>query len=225
MSEALETTGSIFLDCKDEYRTLRQEMLEREGRIYDIAKYGALSVITFLSAYYQFNVDSKVAILFLQSLIFWITLTILENYTRIFIIGTYIEIVLERDSEIHYLKMSRHENEYHKIYYDEYVKSKKPWWVQWWGKLELRLPLIGKRWGRGTQVYSYLILMLFLLSWLTVLSKMNFQVPISDIIILVAVGMSVINILVVIKLWRLHKFREREEEVWKHYYEYKLKKG
>ncbi len=97
----------MTIDLKDEYATLRQEMLERFDRIHDTAKYGIGAFIAFLSYYFTTDFDDFIALTILQLLVALVGAYVLRLYRSIYTVGTYIAIVIEGNSKAKWHRMSR----------------------------------------------------------------------------------------------------------------------
>ena len=139
------------IDFKDEYATLRQEMLECFSRIHDTAKYGTGAFIGFLSYYYVYHddVDVFIALIVSQLLVALIGIPSLCLYHSIYDKGTYIMVIIEKNSEAKWHGMSRRLSDFGK----ERNKTKGFW--QW------PFPF-GKRWGEDSAQLAILLIFLTL---------------------------------------------------------------
>ena len=98
----------MTIDLKDEYGTLRQEMLGRFDRIHDTAKYGTGAFIAFMSFYYKSQgFDDLIALVVLQLLVAIMGMSSLRLYYSIYNVATYISITMESNSEAKWHRMSR----------------------------------------------------------------------------------------------------------------------
>ncbi|MFQ5976312.1 MAG: hypothetical protein ACE5J5_08370 [Candidatus Hydrothermarchaeales archaeon] len=101
------------IDHKDEYATLRQETLDRFGRIHDTSKYGVAGFVAVLGYYYSHNELDHTLILFvLQLLVSLIGLSALSQYHGIYRLSTYIAVISEKDSKARWHRMIRSYEDY-----------------------------------------------------------------------------------------------------------------
>ncbi len=203
----------MSVDRKDEYATLRQEMLERFERIHDTAKYGIGAFIAFISFYLAYSdFDNIVALLIMLSIVTLMALSALNNYQLIYTQGTYIAVIVEEGSDAKWHRMSRS--------YDDYLNKlrKMTWWEKW------PFP-IGLRWGADSTQFSYLAIALTFLSFGAVYLKTSFQAftP-SDLahcfFFVFICFLFVTNVILIYKLsWGMQNFRKKTENRWKDYRE------
>ena len=99
----------MSMDYKDEYASLRQEMLERFERIHDALKFGLGAFLIALSYYYiEDKFDGFIALIILQLIIAMIGLYSLRLFKSIYTMGSYIVAFIESTStEAKYHTMSR----------------------------------------------------------------------------------------------------------------------
>lgn len=198
----------MTINFKDEYATLRQEMLERFDRIHDTAKYGTGAFIAFLAYYYTIpNFDNFIALTILQLIVALVGMTSLRLYQSIYVTGTYIAVIIEDNSEAKWHRMSRQVGYYEK-------KSKKD---------KLPFPL-GKRWGADSAQLAIILMTLMLLGFGAVILKattlLAFQ-PLCALqwfLLLIILFLSVCNVIAVHQLWwGMHDFMQNCTETWKKY--------
>jgi len=205
---------------KDEYVTLRQEMLERFQRIHDTMKWGIGGFIAFISFYFSTSkvdiiLPNGVPLLIMQSIVTFIGLSVLVNYYGIYTEGTYIKIKLENSGE-RWHNMSRNFGKYMKNIYKPKAGE----------KVSLRYKL-GFLWGSDSAILSIIILCLALSSFGIILINEGcfnaiiwsdiYQIP----IFLIAYILFVINIILWYKLFLgMQKFKENTENRWNEYYKY-----
>lgn len=216
----------MAIDFKDEYATLRQEMLERFGRIHDTAKYGTGAFIAFLSYYYKVGRfdDYFFALVTFQLLVALIGLSALRLYQSIYDIGSYIAAIIEQDSEGRYHRMNRQRRDY------ERDVGKRRW------TYSLPFPL-GKRWGGDSAQFAILLVALTLIGLFAVLSKNDNLKTLfcpfcayealkcllflrsSEILVFTfIVILLTCNVMVIYKLWwGMKKFMTEKDEMWKQY--------
>jgi hypothetical protein len=99
----------MSVELKDEYATLRAEMMNRFERIFEIEKYGIGGVVALL-AYVQIapaTISGPLALAFLEVMILFMGLAALNEFQAIYRIGTYIALVSERGSPAKWHRMSR----------------------------------------------------------------------------------------------------------------------
>jgi len=210
--------GNIIpINHKDEYSTLRQEILQRFERIHDISKYGIGGFIAFISFYFSselFEVikplDNLLALLIMQLIVALMGLSLLNSYQRIYSIGTYIAVIIETGKEGKWHRMSRG--------YPDYLVKKKL--IK--GREKCFYP-IGEKWGTDSATLSFILFALIWVSFLTVWLKVkcfNAFIP-SDIshwivffIMLFFIG---INIVIFCKLLGIQEYRKKLEERWIEY--------
>ncbi len=196
------------IDHKDEYATLRQEMLQRFDRIHDTTKYGVVVFIAFLSFYLAaqgaLKLDSLVSLIIMNFIISLITLSVYHNFEVIYTHGTYIAVMIEEESEAKWHRMRRS--------YPDYIESIKK--KTWRDKLRIK-------WGGDSKQFSYLILVLTLFSFGVIYLKekcLNAFMPssISDwIIALLILILLAINLRHSYKLsFGMKKYRENIEKYW-----------
>lgn len=210
----------MSIERKEEYSSIRQEMLERFERIHDTTKYGLIVFFTFLTYYYSQSFDDMFALFVLQALVATIGLSILRLYRKIYELGTYIELIIERNLELGWHKMSRSLERYRKwkSENDPKWKGKEKWWDG------LPYP-IGLKWGGDSASTSLQLLFLSLIAYLTVYLKSK-SVDLNVFIILYYTNplfvansiLVLLNSVVFLQLWYgMKKFRESMEETWKYY--------
>lgn len=202
----------MTIDFKDEYTTLRQEMLERFERIHDTVKYSVGAFIAFLSYYYiSSDFDNLAAFTILQLLIALIGLTALRLYRSIYGVGTYIAVVIEDGSNAKWHRMSRqldrYENEHNKYH-----------WIY-----KLPFPL-GNRWGGDSAQVAILLIVLVLVAFGAMFSKaggLSESLPncISQwIFFILSLFILVSNLVVSYHMWWwMRKFAANSTETWKEY--------
>ena len=202
----------MTIDYKDEYGTLRQEMLERFDRIHDSMKYGTGAFIAFLSYYYATSEFSNyIALIILQLLVSLIGVCSLRHYQSIYRTGTYVAIIIEENSEAKWHRMSRQ--------LDSYWKSiNKDKWT-----CDLPFPL-GKRWGADSTMLAILLIILAIIGGVTVALRVEslpaFQsLQVFHWICLLLIGFLLINnVIIIYQLsWGMRKFMDNEVEAWKKY--------
>ena len=204
------------IDFKDEYATLRQEMLGQFERIHDTTKYGIGGFILFLSYYWHdHSSGGTFALLVLQFIVLLIGLYVLKLYRSIYIKGAYIAIVIEGTTRPRWHRMSRS--------VDKYLSGghiKKQCWVK---KQLDRLPYpIGERWGSDSAQYSIIILFLcvsaiFAVVLLADLSAFITRLlqswrPLSFLFIGLSFILIVLNLFIIYRLWFMD-----DTEKWKEY--------
>ncbi len=200
------------IDFKDEYATLRQGILERFGRIHDTAKYGTGAFIAFLSYYYMNpGFDNFIALIILQLLVVLIGMSSLRLYQSIYVVGTYIAVIIERDSKAKWHRMSRQLDCYEK-------KQNENKWT-----MASPFPL-GKRWGGDSAQIAIFLTTLTVLGFGAVFSRANSLLAFlpscaSELFFLIFVGiLFVCNMIIVYQLWwGMRNFMNKSVEVWKKY--------
>lgn len=202
----------MTIDFKDEYATLRQEMLARFERIHDTAKYGTGAFIALLSYYYANpSFDDLIALTIFQLMIAIIGMSFLRLYQSVYNIGTYIAVKIECDSEAKWHRMSRQKDSYEE-------KSGNIVWTQ-------RLPFpLGKRWGADSAQFAILLITLMLLGLGAVFFKapafLDFQnlYTLQWIFIAFIIIVLFCNVIVVYQLWwGMRNFMHNNVETWKKY--------
>ena len=199
----------MTIDFKDEYATLRQEMLERFDRIHDTAKYGTGAFIVFLSYYYTNpDFDNLLALTILQLIVALIGLASLRLYQSIYVAGTYIAVIIEDKSEAKWHRMSRQVDSYEE-------KNKKNKWIRL-----LPFPL-GKRWGADSAQLAILLITLMLIGFGAVFLKATTFQPLCALqcfFLLIVLFLSVCNAIAVYQLWwGMRNFMQNCAETWKKY--------
>ncbi len=200
------------IDFKDEYATLRQEILERFERIHDTAKYGVGAFIAFLSYYYTNpDFDDFTALTILQLLIALIGLTALRLYHSIYGVGTYIAVVIEDGSNVKWHRMSRQLDRYEKEH-KKYRRIHK-----------LPFPL-GRRWGEDSAQVAILLMVLILVGSNAVFSKAGGFTKIQPnctsqwIFFIMSLFILVVNIVVFHHMWwGMRRFVTDRSKTWKEY--------
>lgn len=201
----------MTVDYKDEYITLRQEMLERFDRIHDAIKYGTGAFIVFLSYYYTTtDFDNFISLTIFQLLVALVGFYCLSLYRSIYKVGTYIAVIIEEKSEVKWHRMSRQ--------FDFYSRNiKKNMWTS------LPFPL-GNRWGADSTMLAILLINLIIIAIGAVLLKVKslsaFQPSlVSHWIFLSIIGFLLLcNVITVYQLsWGMRKFMHNNVEIWKKY--------
>ena len=207
---------SMNIDFKDEYATLRQEMLNSFERIHDTAKYGIGAFIAFLAFYYSelnFNNDA-LALLILQLIVLLMGISFLRLFQSVYVEGTYIALIIENGPDAKWHRMSRS--------YNYYIKDKGK--EKWQDKLPFP---VGKRWGADSAQYSFIILILTIIALSAVYSKTNVDLWaflislkfLTNLIIFINLVLLSLNIIIFYKLlWGMKNFREDTDKIWKEYY-------
>ena len=157
----------MAISHEEEYKSLRQEMLELFQRIHDILKWGVGGFVVFLSFYlaiegaYGMVITDREALYIMLAIIAMMGLSVLRNYYGIYTIGTYIAVVIEKNNSGKWHRMSRQ--------YDDYLekmnknKKKEKLKVSWW---ERYLPWpVGSRWGADSMQLCYILIGLFITSF------------------------------------------------------------
>ena len=204
----------MTIDFEDEYATLRQEMLERFERIHDTIKYGVGAFIAFLSYYYttRSDFDKFMAFTILQLLVALIGMTALRLYHSIYVLGTYIAVVIECGSEAKWHRMSRQLDQYEKKH------KKYPW--------KHRLPFpFGERWGGDSAQGAILLMVLLLVGSVAIFSKAGcFSELLPNcapqwIFFIMSLFILAGNIAVFYYMWwGMRKFAANSTETWKEYH-------
>ena len=202
----------MTIDFKDEYATLRQEMLERFGRIHDTAKYGTGAFIAFLSYYLANpNFDIFFALTILQLLVALIGMSSLRLYQSIYVVGTHIAVIIEHDSKAKWHRMSRQ--------WDCFEKNKNK------NKWTCRVPFpIGKRWGADSAQAAIFLSTLIILGFVAAFSRVSNLSAFLHLccsqrfLVFVLIILLACNGIVIYKLlWGMRKFTQNTYESWKDY--------
>jgi hypothetical protein len=199
----------MTIDFKDEYVTLRQEMLDRFERIHDTAKYGIGAFVAFLSYYLVHpEFDDFISLLILQLLTALIGLSSLRLYRSIYVVGTYITVVIEHGSEAKWHRMSRQ--------LDDYDKGHK------WSH-SLPFP-VGNRWGADSAQTGILLIALIIVGISSVLYRAGISSAILHscllqwILFVFSIGIVFCNVVVVYQMfWGMKKFTKNCTVTWKKY--------
>lgn len=209
---------SIPIDHKDEYASLRQEMLERFARIHDTAKYGIVGFIAIIGFYYSRGdaLDPTFVLLILQSLVILIGFSTFGQYQLIFTLGAYIAVVIEKkSSKARYHMMNR--------FYKEYLEDNANQKEKWWNKL--LPPWWSKNWYTDPLSISYLILVLPVFGGFAVYLKTGcWNVFVSDsfhiFLFIISIFTFGFNMYMFYKLrWGMIKFKKETTDDWWRYSE------
>jgi len=199
------------IDFKDEYATLRQEMLDRFGRIHDTVKYGIGAFILFLSYYYgKDEFDNFIALAILQLFVTLIGVYSLRLYQSIYTIGTYIAIIMEKASGVRWHRMSRNIDKY-KIMERDGNKG---------GTTKT-----SKRWLSDSSSFAVLLVALMFIGFCAVFLKAQIRLSeLRELCIPQLVRCIIIVVITFFNFWilcmltfRMTPFREKCEETWKKY--------
>lgn len=214
----------MSIDFKDEYASLRQEILDRFSRIHDTAKYGIGAFIAFLSYYYTHSdFDDFFALIILQLLVALIGFSCLNLFRHIYRIGTYIAVVIEHDSKAKWYRMSRQLNEYKKEYDID--------------KTSRILPFpLGTRWGEDPAQIAILLAVLMFVGLATAFSHSSilktslsslFIHPLTTlpslcasqrIICIIAILLVLCNLVILVQLWLvMGNCMRKSKKTWKEY--------
>ncbi|MFZ3383559.1 MAG: hypothetical protein WA144_06500 [Candidatus Methanoperedens sp.] len=194
----MDSDRGMTLDFKDEYSTLRQEMLDCFDRIHDSMKYGIGAYIAFISYYYltpESSFGFLIALTIVQLLVALIGIYLFGLYKTIYRIGTYIAVNIEENSGPRWHRMSR-----------QYPKPK-----------GLKKILYG--WGSRARVDA-IFLIIFYLGFLETVALKKVDVDILDNIyyVIVPLILLIINILIICQLiWGMRTFIDDECKTWKSY--------
>jgi hypothetical protein len=206
----------MCVDFKDEYATLRQEMLERFGRIHDTGKYGIGAFIAFLSYYYTHpNFDDSTALIIFQLLVALMGFSCLNLYRHIYRIGTYIAFVIEKTGGVRWHRMSRSLDNYKKKFEIVNIFNK--------SKRLLPFPL-GTRWGEDPAQLALLLLILMVIGLGAVFSKIT---TLSEFLplctsqwyfLVITIVVFTCNVIVIYKLlWGMRNYKDNIVKTWKKY--------
>lgn len=187
-------------------------MLERFEKIHDTAKYGVGAFIAFLSYYYtRSDFDNLMAFTILQLLVALIGMTALRLYHSIYVVGTYIAVVIECSSEAKWHRMSRQLDQYEK-------KHKK---YRWTHQLPCRFC---ERWGGDSAQVAILLMVLVLVGSVAIFSKAGgFSELLPNcrpqwIFFIMSLVILAVNITVFYCMWwGMRKVAANRTETWKEY--------
>lgn len=206
------------IDHKDEYATLRQEMLERFARIHDTAKYGVGGFIAILGFYYAHigNIDHAFVLLILLALNILIGLSALSHSRAIYSLGTYMAVISEKNSKARWHRMIRHYSDYLKKYGKDIQKE-----YTWRDKLVV----FGRKRGVDPTMVSILTFALPFFGFVAVYLKAkcwNAIVPCDFIhicLFLLICLTTILSLIITCLLWfGMGRFTEKTEDNWKRYY-------
>ena len=207
----------MSIDHKDEYPTLRQEVLERFERIHDTAKYGVGGFVAVLGFYYsRDNLDHAFVLLILQSLVILIGLSALGHSRAIYSLGTYMAVISEKDSnKARWHRMIRHYSDYVEKYGEEIQKE-----YAWLDKLMV----LGRKRGVDPTMVSIMTFVLPFFGFVAVYLKAecwNAIVPCDfiHICLFVLICLAYISSLIITcTLWfGMGRFTKNTAEGWKRY--------
>ena len=230
----------------EEYKSLRQEMLERFQRIHDTLKWGVGGFIAFLSFYLTITfknfsdifpklIENNVptvptnitALLIMQIIIVLIALSVLKSYQGIYSLATYIAVVIEKGDGGKWHGMSREYGRYLQDIYEDKTdsdkkKKKKELNIKCW---ERYLPWpFGSQWGADSAQLATILFMLFLGSISIVLLKTGIDFSQLEINLVQCIFLFITIIVMSINLWliyilygRVRNYREKIEKRWIQY--------
>jgi hypothetical protein len=150
----------MALGFEHEYQSLRQEMLERFDRVHDTLKYGIGGFIAIVGYYHTHTatMDHALALTLLELLILAIGMSSKNIFHSIYVEGTYIACVSERESQAKWHRMSR--------CFDRYLKDTNR------SPLTRRLPFpLGRRWGGDSANVAVILIFMLLIAWFEVCSQ------------------------------------------------------
>lgn len=229
----------------EEYKSLRQEMLERFQRIHDTLKWGVGVFIAFLSFYLTITfknfsdifpnlIENNVptvptnitALLIMQIIIALIALSALKSYQGIYSLGTYIAVVIEKGNGGKWHRMSREYGRYLQDIYDETDNDKKKKKEELnikWREQNIPWPF-GSRWGADSAQLATILFMLFLGSISIVLLKTGIDFSQLEINLVQWIFLLIPIIIISINLWLIYilyggirNYREKIEKRWIQY--------
>ncbi len=201
----------------EEYRSLRQEMLERFERIHDTVKWVSGGFIAFLYFYWTQGVISPIAcIIILELFIALLGLSVLRLYRSIYFTGSYLGVILESRTDLKWHTMSGFYSEYLTEY--KTIKNKK-------------FPF-GDEWGGDSQQVSFLLIALNIIAiiFFILVSTLNFNevlynesikspalILISFLFASIAVSVIFFNIYIWRELWDIGKYKKKNQDYWVSY--------
>jgi len=197
---------------KDEYASLRQEMLERFERIHDTLKFGLGAFLIALSYYYiEDKFDGFIALIILQLIIAMIGIYTLHLFKAIYNIGSYIvEFIESISKEAKYHTMSREKKEKLNTINDKQKKGS------------------NLNWGSDSRFIGFVLSVLLIISIFVIIKKSKFlenlnieQLSKLNIeqwfLIIISIAIIIYNIYLIIKCFTMKTFMGDNMNGWKNY--------
>lgn len=203
----------MALEAEGEYSALREEVLMRFNRIFDLAKVGPTGVLAALAFQQSSSAIDPIAMLILVQF-FLVTMALIgiNEFRHIYRIGTYISLFCEGVGTPGWTRMSRS--------FGQFLES--PAYVLNGGDPSVlehnkRLFPFGERWGEDPTVYAIVILVLAVASWSsTALSIFENTIPISFWPIVLSVVLTICLCCLLWSLrWGIGPYRKRSEQAWR----------
>ncbi|MFA5292878.1 MAG: hypothetical protein WC496_07590 [Phycisphaerae bacterium] len=191
-----------LVELKDEYQVLREEMLHRFEKLYDVEKYGVGSILALIGFSDTLHCEKIIILIVLESLILILGIFVMNEFMMIYRLGTYIAIFSEgKDANsAKWIRISRRGHDCLQAINGNLPKF----------KLKVGFPFT-YGWGSDSAQFAIALLVLLMASWgswLVTRPAFNWQI-IFPILPLIGILFNVLWL-----VWGVKKYRKTTEENW-----------